>query len=462
MSKKIFLFIIFGLITNFLFSGSAGTSSGLFLKIPAGSQAIGVGNAFTSKTSDINSIYWNPAGLSFQPRREIMFMHNSYLQDLNYEYLAYCEYIKAMRGAIGINAILLDVGAFDRTYILNTITEERAGGFSARDFAFGISYGSIIARNLALGGSLKYISSKIAEYNATTFALDLGMQYKITTIYPMKLGLALRNIGPGLKYQSERNKLPFLLKLGYNIDFDILKEFFIRPAIDFGISNSSDFQFNIGSEFVLFSNYFLRLGYDSLNDVGSGFTCGFGIKISDFAFDYAYVPFSDLGNSHNLTFKVSFGQQEIVEAKKTKLFHNILRKFPNKQILTQNLIITPIYSYATDNDIRNIQNKIGNRLYTELNKEMRNKLIKEQEVEEYYKLINEPIISEVLAMKLGLLSGAENILYSDIARITDDKYVIYYKVFNMTKKRNVLEARIEFNSSQIEEVVKTIVIEIQK
>ena len=43
---------------------SIGTSGADFLEIGVGSRALSMGEAFTAETNDINSIYFNPAGIA--------------------------------------------------------------------------------------------------------------------------------------------------------------------------------------------------------------------------------------------------------------------------------------------------------------------------------------------------------------------------------------------------------------
>ena len=42
----------------------AGTAAAAFLKIDAGSRPMGMGGAFTGLADDINTLFWNPAGLA--------------------------------------------------------------------------------------------------------------------------------------------------------------------------------------------------------------------------------------------------------------------------------------------------------------------------------------------------------------------------------------------------------------
>ena len=50
-----------------------GTTAAKFLSIEVGSNAVGMGGAYTSIANDATAMYWNPAGLSFHDTKEVYF-----------------------------------------------------------------------------------------------------------------------------------------------------------------------------------------------------------------------------------------------------------------------------------------------------------------------------------------------------------------------------------------------------
>src|SRR3990172_4923172 len=63
---------------DFSKSGSAGLQ---FLKIGVGARETAMGDAVTSIVNDANSVFWNPAGLAYVEKREVMVSHNQWLVD---------------------------------------------------------------------------------------------------------------------------------------------------------------------------------------------------------------------------------------------------------------------------------------------------------------------------------------------------------------------------------------------
>ena len=87
-SKIILAFFLFSLVNGSIAQSGAslnktGTTAAQFLKIGVGTRAIGMGGAFTTVESDVNSMYWNPAGLARIYSREATFNHIDWIFDVN-------------------------------------------------------------------------------------------------------------------------------------------------------------------------------------------------------------------------------------------------------------------------------------------------------------------------------------------------------------------------------------------
>ena len=78
---------------------------------------------------------------------------------------------------------------------------------------------------------------------------------------------------------------------------------------DGGKFSDNDFFVGGGLEFVGIEMMRLRLGYNTIgsdyktggdNENLAGLSFGLGLLLNKLAFDYAYVPYADLGNSHRI------------------------------------------------------------------------------------------------------------------------------------------------------------------
>src|SRR3954465_15002057 len=70
-------------------AGSPGTTTGELLKIPVGTRAIGMGEAYTAMADDTSALYWNPAGMSLLHQKEANFSHSALMDSVHYENLSF-------------------------------------------------------------------------------------------------------------------------------------------------------------------------------------------------------------------------------------------------------------------------------------------------------------------------------------------------------------------------------------
>lgn len=134
--KKILSVLICGnlWLVGLCFASGPGTTAASFLKIGVGAKNIAMGE--TGATSDdVNSIYWNPAGISKLTRPEISVMHCMWFQDINYEHLSIAYPSKL--GTFGFAANYLSMGAIEK-YDVNDVSLNET--YSPSDMAGTVSY----------------------------------------------------------------------------------------------------------------------------------------------------------------------------------------------------------------------------------------------------------------------------------------------------------------------------------
>ena len=300
----IFIFISFVNAHAFLSSDDVGSTTAQFLKLGIGAKSAGMGNAVTSINNGTDAIYWNPANLNYINKKELSFSHAIWFEDVNYEWLAFAlpttEY-----GVFGFGLQYVSYGSIDK--VDNTNTSD--GSFSPLDMALYLSYANSYDR-LNFGLNLKYIYSKIEE-SASAIALDLGATYKFDND-KTSIGAALTNLGTSMKFNKESEDLPLLFKIGAS--HYLLDEWLV--SLDLNFPKDNEFYFNFGTQYSIEIaddlNFALRAGYEGRNKDIPGFNwinLGFGFEYLDFKFDYAFVPYGDIGMTHRFSFGIKFGQQ---------------------------------------------------------------------------------------------------------------------------------------------------------
>lgn len=282
-----------------------GTSAFQFLQIGVGARPAAMGEVFAGVADDVNSIYWNPAGLAGMARRELSVTHALWFGDITYSNLACAQPVKG--GTIGAAFNVLNTGEIQKA---DNTGLRLSDSYNMSDVMGLVSYARGFDK-LALGANLKFISSRIEEENAHSFAADIGALYSGFKPWGRRLGLGLsvQNIGTDASYVSEEHPLPVIVRAGGALQ---LTENLL-VASDF---NYTEREINIhaGAEYArAFGAVVLaaRAGYkdDTIKELGllSGLTAGLGLNWRDCQIDYAWNSFTDLGITHRISLGIKIG-----------------------------------------------------------------------------------------------------------------------------------------------------------
>ena len=265
------------------------------LNIGIGARPVSMGCAYTATADDINSIYWNPAGLSLMKTREIGATHAEWLLDTKYDFIGLGLPMK--NAALGFGIVRLDHGTFQG----RGLNRQSMGSFDAYDQSLSIALAGKLKNGLRVGGGIKYFQSKIGGDKASSFAVDFGLIGKLRSL-PVSFGVSLQNLGPGMKFISQRDPLPLSVTAGFachmiqglNIAMDVKRMVYDKTT-----------NVSFGTEYSVFPALTLRSGYlSSISDSGLG--AGIGLKVLGTQFDYAVTPFGELGNAHRVSFTHKF------------------------------------------------------------------------------------------------------------------------------------------------------------
>jgi len=280
---------------------AAKTSSAQFLLLGAGARNVAMGQSGVVGSQSSSDMYWNPATLTQVETKQATLMHASWLADTSYEWASYAQPLKG--GSIGLAVQYLNYGSI-KSY---DTTGLATGELNPNAMAVSVGYAKNINTKLAVGASAKYISSKLNN-SATAMAIDAGLVYAILPD-KAKVGLSVANLGTKLKYLEDEENLPQNIKLGGN--YNITKN--LNTILDFNMPTYADAYFGIGAEYMIVAiantQLAFRAGYNSQNTNTKGTTnlsAGFGISYKNYSFDYAFLPYGDIGNANLISFSVKF------------------------------------------------------------------------------------------------------------------------------------------------------------
>jgi len=310
-----------------------GTTSAQFLKIGVGSRPIGMGGAFTSLADDINSIYWNPAGLARMYSREAGFNHVDWIADVSLDYAGFGMDLEGF-GTVGA---FVSVMAMDEMIVRSLEKPEGTGElFDAGSVVLGLSYARNLTEEFSIGFNGKYIREYIWNESASAFAVDIGTIYAIPFLNQFRIGASISNFGTKMKLegrdilklttvgsgegniinsdiQLDAFELPLMFRFGVSVDAVKSNENRVTLAVDAVHPNDNSEYLNTGLEYTWQEIVFIRGGYKNLfeKDGEQGLTLGFGINyriIEAFRIklDYAYQEFGRLKNVQYFSLGVRF------------------------------------------------------------------------------------------------------------------------------------------------------------
>ena len=312
---RYFVFLFFGL------SHSQNNSkySNEFMNIGVDASSISMSGAVTSSVDDVNSGYWNPAGLTAIEQGEISLMHSNYFANIaNYNYIAYAKPIDN-QSAIGLSMIRFGVDdILDTTQLIDdqgNINYDRINLFSSVDYGFIISYArKMLTKEISYGINTKIIRRIIGDFASSWgFGLDIGLQLKTSNNW--RFGLMARDISTTYNSWSiNETRLSDIQNAieGQNQDVPNSTEVTI-PKIQLGISKLH----NINYDYRLLTSFDLIMKFEQNNNLIStefvsinpalglelGYTDSVFLRLGIGNFQNEL----DFDNSTNMTFQPNFG-----------------------------------------------------------------------------------------------------------------------------------------------------------
>ncbi len=253
-----------------------------------GARPYALGRSFTGLADDIETIYFNPGGLAFLQRKNVM--AGTYwmpFSEVSY-YFAALSFPTATYGSFGV--VVASVQGPDMTVIWDTTDAPPQGGdYYKGDFqGVGLfSYSKALTRNLAIGLNLKLQYYRVYTGTVNAVGMDLGMLFKPNDQW--SIGIASINFIP-MRVKHNINsqdwiRYPTIWRLG--LGWKPL-EWFTLTVDAAQSSYYQNFHFYGGAEARPLSFLYIR-GGANMNDMSGG--AGFEITIRDVItrIDYTYT-----------------------------------------------------------------------------------------------------------------------------------------------------------------------------
>jgi long-subunit fatty acid transport protein len=291
--------VLSGASGNLAVAGGNGTTTAGFLKIGVGARAIGMGGAFASVADDASAVYWNPAGLGRLEDNSAQFSHYDWLQDIKVENFYAAFPLQSV--ALGIGITYVDFGTLQSYDESGNPGEE----LSLYNMAAVFSIAGMISEDISLGASVKYIEQSFDLVKGQGIAGDIGLIAKWDGV---DIGLAILNMGAGLKFETVEENLPTEFRGGISF-----RQFNRRVlfSLEGHAPLRGEMSVHQGVEYQLANQLFARSGlvYQTNSQADQSalkYNLGFGVGYGSGQFDYTFSPSDSFGadSRHNLSFSI--------------------------------------------------------------------------------------------------------------------------------------------------------------
>ncbi|GHT49347.1 hypothetical protein FACS189440_14930 [Bacteroidia bacterium] len=166
------------------------------------------------------------------------------------------------------------------------------GSFSPSEYAMEVGFGYRINPAIALGASLRYISSDLGgEKKASAIAADISALYNSKNL---SAGVGFSNVGSKIDYGNSEYALPARIQSGIACRLLDKEEHSVLGVVDAAYQLSSENKGllgGIGAEYTYKNLASLRTGYHFEDEsVGASYaTVGCGVHLSGFSVNFAYI-----------------------------------------------------------------------------------------------------------------------------------------------------------------------------
>jgi hypothetical protein len=298
--------------------------AGEAFSLGVGARALGMGSAFVSLVGGTSSLYWNPAGMSWEGRRELLAMHSErFGSAVDYDFVGYSQPFDPSQtsAVLGFGLIRLGVSGIIETAVENPGMDPGAdnpvfaiGTLGTAQYQFIVGYATELKGRYRVGGSVKVVYKDLSRETGTGFGFDLGTIIPLGKGDPLSLGIVLQDIPTTFVAFStgRRETTAPTLKTGLSLNDGIKVpggqviaavatsvRFTNRGSVADQFSTGPvSMNFHIGGEYQIGKQVALRGGVDEGTP-----TAGGGVQLGHFAVDYAWFgsPNEGLDNTHRVS-----------------------------------------------------------------------------------------------------------------------------------------------------------------
>lgn len=285
------LTIIIGFTSTEVFAGNkdrAGQAGANELLINPWAASSGWGNAGMASIKGVDAMWSNVAGISFTNTMDIDFSYTNWLAGSDTKVVSFGFLTRISESVVaGLSVMSMNFGEIERTTTENP--DAGIGTYKPSLMNINVAVAKSFSNSIHGGFVLKIISEQISDMVGTGVALDAGIQYVTGLTDNIHFGIALKNIGPTVKFsgdglsysvlldgmssnitvvqRADEFELPTQLNIGAAYDFNFENNSRLTLAINFNSNAFSKDQFIGGIEGSFRDVLMLRAGYAFENGI---------------------------------------------------------------------------------------------------------------------------------------------------------------------------------------------------
>lgn len=194
----------------------------------------------------------NPAGVARTTGTELLFAHSRWFvgSDIRINSFGISQNLGVDNGTLGVLVTALNPGEMTRTTVNQPNGE--LGTYSPTLVNIGLTYARKFTERIHVGFTGRLVNQSTPDVGATGVNFDAGIQYRAGKLDRLKLGIALRHVGPTMAFSGDGLAARVLLRNrnDYDTSVDLPTEEFEIPAT---LTMGGSYDFFLGSDNLVLS-----------------------------------------------------------------------------------------------------------------------------------------------------------------------------------------------------------------
>jgi len=309
----------------------------------------GMATSNSTRITGLESLSSNISGLAFTKKTELLYAYTSFMGGAAKINAFGLSQKVGESNVIGMSITNMSFGEIDITTVDKP--EGGIGIYSPQFLTVNLAYARTFSNSIYGGLAVKIISESIADVKTQGVAFDVGIRYITGKDDNLKFGIALRNVGPKMKYsgdgltvkteydnkeftfnsRSQSFEMPAELQIGASYDFYLgqstdttgksgISDHRLTGAGTFVSRSFGKDQIRLGAEYAWREMVMIRAGYMYEDGIfksaerttvftgptfGATFEYPLGKGSSTVALDYNYQTTNPFAGNHNIGIRLN-------------------------------------------------------------------------------------------------------------------------------------------------------------